>query len=93
MPPVFELEEEDCLFDPLNLLFEGICDQLLSIHSTTPIPQFTQFANVEEVLELSVQAMLESYHFSVEAFQRFHLDFITLGLNSESFQFFIQNIL
>lgn len=93
MPPVFELEEEDCLFDPLNLLFEGICDQLLSIHSTTPIPQFTQFANVEEVLELSVQAMLESDHFSVEALKRFHLDFITLGLNSESFQFFIQNIL
>lgn len=93
MPPVFELEEEYCLFDPFHLLFEGICDQLLSIHSTTPIPQFTQFANVEEVLELSVQAMLESYHFSVEALKRFHLDLITLGLNSESFQFFIQNIL
>lgn len=54
-------EEKFSLFDPFNLIFEGICDKLLSIHSTAPIPQLTQFSNVEEVLELSVQSMLENY--------------------------------
>lgn len=49
VPPVFEMEEECSLFDPFNLIFEGICDQLLSIHSTAPIPQLTQFSNVEEI--------------------------------------------
>lgn len=93
VPPVFAMEEECSLFDPFNLIFEGICDQLLSIHSTAPIPQLTPFSNVEEVLELSVQSMLDNYDPSLEAFQRFHLDLSTWGVNSESFHFFIQNIL
>nr|GMD79486.1 cytochrome C oxidase subunit 3 [Ipomoea batatas] len=51
---VFELEEES-LFDTTDLIFDGLCEQLISLHSMNPIPKLSQFssAQAEEVVELA----------------------------------------
>jgi hypothetical protein len=91
---VFELEEES-LFDTTDLIFDGLCEQLLSLHSMNPIPKLSQFssAQAEEVVELAVNAMLEKYTFSVPSLLQMQLDLMTGGVNSEFYHFFLERIL
>jgi hypothetical protein len=92
---VFEMEEESP-FDTTDLIFDGLCEQLISIHSMNPISKLSSFssAHAEEVIELAVNTFLEKYTFySIPSLLQMQLDLMTNGINSEFYHFFLERIL
>jgi hypothetical protein len=88
---VFEMEEESS-FDTTDLIFDGLCEQLLSLHSMNPISKLSSFssAHAEDVVELAVNIMLEKYKFSIPSLLQMQLDLMTNGINSEFYHFFFR---
>lgn len=87
---VFELEEESLFDRTTDLIFDGLCEQLLSLHSINPIQKLTQFspAHAEEVVESAVNVLLEIDVLSTEYLLK-QLD----GLQPEFYHYFIEYIL